>query len=146
MVSKSMQTRWFLIRSSNKLNSGEEGVGIRCFTSQRGCSSPYQEDANACMCVFLDLKQLLFGCAILNFGTRRSCEHTCHTCKFQETRTCSPHMTPHLCSFSYPDNTPRTKEAYWYRSIFEQHFPQRSAVETVPGGPSVACSTPTAAL
>ncbi|GAX77656.1 hypothetical protein CEUSTIGMA_g5099.t1 [Chlamydomonas eustigma] len=46
----------------------------------------------------------------------------------------------------YPDNTPRTKEAYWYRSLFEQHFPQRSAVETVPGGPSVACSTPTAAL
>lgn len=46
----------------------------------------------------------------------------------------------------YPDNTPKTKEAYWYRSLFEQHFPQRSAVETVPGGPSVACSTATAAL
>jgi len=46
----------------------------------------------------------------------------------------------------FPDNTPRTKEAYWYRSLFEQHFPQRSALETVPGGPSVACSTPTAAL
>ena len=46
----------------------------------------------------------------------------------------------------YPDNTPRTKEAYWYRSLFEQHFPQRSALETVPGGPSVACSTATAAL
>ena len=48
--------------------------------------------------------------------------------------------------FRYPDNTPRTKEAYWYRTLFEQHFPQRSAVESVPGGPSVACSTPTAAL
>lgn len=46
----------------------------------------------------------------------------------------------------FPDNTPRTKEAYWYRTIFEQHFPQRAALETVPGGPSVACSTPTAAL
>lgn len=46
----------------------------------------------------------------------------------------------------FPDNTPRTKEAYWYRTIFEQHFPQRAAAETVPGGPSVACSTPTAAL
>jgi len=46
----------------------------------------------------------------------------------------------------FPDNTPKTKEAYWYRTIFEQHFPQRSALETVPGGPSVACSTPTAAL
>ncbi|PNH12145.1 Asparagine synthetase [glutamine-hydrolyzing] [Tetrabaena socialis] len=46
----------------------------------------------------------------------------------------------------YPDNTPRTKEAYWYRTIFEGHFPQRAAMETVPGGPSVACSTATAAL
>ncbi|GFR44802.1 hypothetical protein Agub_g6137 [Astrephomene gubernaculifera] len=46
----------------------------------------------------------------------------------------------------YPDNTPRTKEAYWYRTIFESHFPQRAAMETVPGGPSVACSTATAAL
>ncbi|GIL60360.1 hypothetical protein Vafri_14975 [Volvox africanus] len=46
----------------------------------------------------------------------------------------------------FPDNTPRTKEAYWYRSIFETHFPQRAAMETVPGGPSVACSTATAAM
>ncbi|KAL6757147.1 hypothetical protein V8C86DRAFT_2630165 [Haematococcus lacustris] len=45
----------------------------------------------------------------------------------------------------FPDNTPRTKEAYWYRTIFESHFPQRAAADTVPGGPSVACSTPTAA-
>ncbi|MEW5307978.1 MAG: hypothetical protein WDW36_010344 [Sanguina aurantia] len=46
----------------------------------------------------------------------------------------------------YPDNTPTTKEGYWYRTIFEGHFPQRAAADTVPGGPSVACSTPTAAL
>ncbi|KAG1666782.1 hypothetical protein FOA52_004618 [Chlamydomonas sp. UWO 241] len=46
----------------------------------------------------------------------------------------------------FPDNTPRTKEAFWYRTIFEAHFPQRAAMETIPGGPSVACSTPTAAL
>lgn len=46
----------------------------------------------------------------------------------------------------YPDNTPRTKEAYLYRSIFEGHFPQKAAADTVPGGPSVACSTATAAL
>jgi hypothetical protein len=46
----------------------------------------------------------------------------------------------------YPDNTPRTKEAYWYRTVFESHFPQRAAAETVPGGPSVACSTAAAAL
>lgn len=49
-------------------------------------------------------------------------------------------------NFRYPDNTPTTKEGYWYRTIFEGHFPQRAAADTVPGGPSVACSTPTAAL
>jgi asparagine synthase (glutamine-hydrolysing) len=41
----------------------------------------------------------------------------------------------------FPENTPVTKEAYYYRSIFESHFPQASAVATVPGGPSIACST-----
>mmetsp|Transcript_4497 Transcript_4497/g.7583 ORF Transcript_4497/g.7583 Transcript_4497/m.7583 type:complete len:584 (+) Transcript_4497:64-1815(+) len=46
----------------------------------------------------------------------------------------------------FPENTPRTKEAYWYRTIFEGHFPQKAAADTVPGGPSVACSTATAAL
>lgn len=46
----------------------------------------------------------------------------------------------------FPDNPPRTKESYWYRTIFESHFPQKAAADTVPGGPSVACSTPTAAL
>ena len=46
----------------------------------------------------------------------------------------------------YPENTPRTKEAYWYRTIFEGHYPQKAAADTVPGGPSVACSTATAAL
>eukprot|EP01042_Synura_sphagnicola_P004966 gene4966-6328_t len=41
----------------------------------------------------------------------------------------------------FPENTPMTKEAYHYRSIFEEHFPQVSAARTVPGGPSIACST-----
>jgi asparagine synthase (glutamine-hydrolysing) len=41
----------------------------------------------------------------------------------------------------FPVNTPGTKEAYYYRQIFERHFPHRSAVDTVPCGPSVACST-----
>lgn len=41
----------------------------------------------------------------------------------------------------YPFNTPMTKEAYYYREIFTQHFPSQSAAETVPGGKSVACST-----
>lgn len=33
----------------------------------------------------------------------------------------------------YPHNTPRTKEAYFYRSIFESIFSQPAAAETVPG-------------
>lgn len=41
----------------------------------------------------------------------------------------------------FPENTPQTKEAYYYRSIFEEHFPHVSAPRTVPGGPSIACST-----
>jgi asparagine synthase (glutamine-hydrolysing) len=44
----------------------------------------------------------------------------------------------------FPYNTPPTKEAYFYRSIFEEHFSLESAAATVPGGPSVACSTPEA--
>jgi asparagine synthase (glutamine-hydrolysing) len=44
----------------------------------------------------------------------------------------------------FPHNTPATKEAYNYREIFEKHFPSESARLTVPGGPSVACSTPAA--
>ena len=33
------------------------------------------------------------------------------------------------------------KEEYYYRSIFEEHFPSKSAALTVPSIPSVACST-----
>lgn len=44
----------------------------------------------------------------------------------------------------FPDNTPLTKESYYYRSVFEDHFPQNAAAKTVPGGPSIACSTPRA--
>ncbi|TLU68046.1 asparagine synthase B [Thalassotalea litorea] len=43
--------------------------------------------------------------------------------------------------FKFAHNTPDTKEAYFYRSIFEDHFPLESAVKCVPGGKSVACST-----
>ncbi|WP_028773797.1 asparagine synthase B [Shewanella waksmanii] len=46
--------------------------------------------------------------------------------------------------FRFPYNTPETKEAYFYRVFFEEHFPLASAAETVPGGKSVACSTPEA--
>jgi len=47
-------------------------------------------------------------------------------------------------SYRFPYNTPVTKEAYYYRSIFHSHFPQLDAAKTVPGGPSIACSTPAA--
>jgi asparagine synthase (glutamine-hydrolysing) len=44
----------------------------------------------------------------------------------------------------FPINPPVTKEGYLYRSIFEERFPLPSAAEAVPGGKSVACSTPEA--
>ena len=44
----------------------------------------------------------------------------------------------------FPTNTPLTKEAYLYRSIFASHFPGEPAVRCVPEGPSIACSTPAA--
>lgn len=46
--------------------------------------------------------------------------------------------------FRFPINTPQTKEEYYYRSIFSEHFPSDSAATTVPSVPSVACSTPEA--
>lgn len=49
-------------------------------------------------------------------------------------------------AYTFPHNTPPTKEAYWYRSLFAKHFPGQSAALSVPGGPSIACSTPTAIL
>ena len=44
----------------------------------------------------------------------------------------------------YPHNPPQTKEAYFYRSLFERFYPTPAAAETVPGGKSIACSTPAA--
>ena len=44
----------------------------------------------------------------------------------------------------FPLNPPITKEQYLYRRIFERHFPSSAATATVPGGPSIACSTPEA--
>ena len=45
----------------------------------------------------------------------------------------------------FPYNTPATKEALYFRTIFHSHFPNNdfgNGIEkTVPGGPSVACST-----
>ncbi len=41
----------------------------------------------------------------------------------------------------FPTNTPQNKEEYFYRSIFEEHFPSENAARSVPSVPSVACST-----
>ena len=44
----------------------------------------------------------------------------------------------------FPFQTPQNKEEYYYRSIFQEHFPSKTAAKTVPSVPSVACSTPIA--
>ena len=41
----------------------------------------------------------------------------------------------------FPINPPMNKEEYFYRSIFEEHFPSDAAARCVPSVPSVACST-----
>ena len=44
----------------------------------------------------------------------------------------------------FPINAPRSKEEYFYRSIFAEHFPSDTAARTVPSVASVACSSPEA--
>ncbi len=44
----------------------------------------------------------------------------------------------------FPVNPPQTKEAYWYRELFEREFPGEACARTVPGGKSIACSSPAA--
>ena len=43
--------------------------------------------------------------------------------------------------FRFPIQTPLSKEEFYYRSIFESHFPSEAAALCVPQEPSVACST-----
>ena len=43
--------------------------------------------------------------------------------------------------YRFPINPPMSKEEYFYRSIFHEHFPSDSAASCVPSVPSVACST-----
>jgi|688.fasta_scaffold00533_51 asparagine synthase (glutamine-hydrolysing) len=43
--------------------------------------------------------------------------------------------------FRFPIQTPMSKEEYYYRSIFHDHFPSDTAAFSVPQEPSVACST-----
>ncbi|WP_430972387.1 asparagine synthase B [Sunxiuqinia rutila] len=52
----------------------------------------------------------------------------------------SDEMMTHA-NFRFPINTPRSKEEYLYRSIFEEHFPSDAAAACVPSVPSIACST-----
>ena len=49
-----------------------------------------------------------------------------------------------LASKKYPINPPQNKEEYYYRTIFEEHFPSDAAAKSVPSVPSVACSSPQA--
>ncbi|MCW4018128.1 MAG: asparagine synthase B [Candidatus Bathyarchaeota archaeon] len=44
----------------------------------------------------------------------------------------------------FPTQTPTSKEEYYYRKIFDSYFVSPSAALTVPVGPTIACSTPTA--
>lgn len=44
----------------------------------------------------------------------------------------------------FPQQTPTSKEGYWYRTVFDSIFKNPTACLTVPVGPSIACSTPTA--
>ncbi|NNC44250.1 MAG: asparagine synthase B [Winogradskyella sp.] len=43
--------------------------------------------------------------------------------------------------FRFPIQTPQNKEEYYYRTIFEGHFPSDASALSVPQEPSVACST-----
>jgi asparagine synthase (glutamine-hydrolysing) len=47
-------------------------------------------------------------------------------------------------SLRFPVNPPLTKEAWWYRELFEREFPGEACARTVPGGKSIACSSPAA--
>jgi asparagine synthase (glutamine-hydrolysing) len=44
-------------------------------------------------------------------------------------------------AYRFPINTPRSKEEYYYRTIFSELFPGDEAARCVPSEPSVACST-----
>ncbi|MET6989999.1 asparagine synthase B [Sediminicola arcticus] len=46
--------------------------------------------------------------------------------------------------YRFPLQTPASKEEFYYRTIFESHFPSDAAALCVPSVPSVACSTPVA--
>lgn len=43
--------------------------------------------------------------------------------------------------YRFSVNPPMSKEEYYYRSVFSEHFPSETAAACVPSVPSVACST-----
>ena len=46
--------------------------------------------------------------------------------------------------FKFAVQPPMNKEEFYYRTIFEEHFPSDTAAGCVPSVPSVACSSPVA--
>jgi len=46
--------------------------------------------------------------------------------------------------YKFPVQPPKSKEEFYYRTIFSEHFPSDAAALSVPSVPSVACSTPEA--
>lgn len=62
------------------------------------------------------------------------------TLKAITAETVSDDMMAHAAE-RFPVNPPKNKEEYYYRSIFEEHFPSKSAALSVPSEASVACST-----
>ena len=44
-------------------------------------------------------------------------------------------------TYRFPVNPPMSKEEYYYRAIFSEHFPSDTAASCVPSVPSIACST-----
>ncbi len=46
--------------------------------------------------------------------------------------------------YKFPLQTPTSKEEFYYRSIFAEHFPSNAAALCVPSVPSIACSSPVA--
>ena len=62
------------------------------------------------------------------------------TLKAETARLVSDEQMAHAAE-RFPVHPPRNKEEYYYRSIFEEYFPSKSAARSVPSVPSVACST-----
>src|SRR5690606_1829220 len=46
--------------------------------------------------------------------------------------------------YRFPIQTPKTKEEFYYRTLFETHFPSEAAALSAPSVPSIACSSPVA--